>query len=419
MLPIGIAVVVGLFLVQRFGTHRVGKFFGPAMLLWFLVLAATGLPEIARHPGVLRALSPSYIVSFVADHPYLAFISLSAVVLAITGAEALYADMGHFGRKPIRRAWFLLAFPCLTLNYLGQGALVLHDKAAITSPFFLLGPHWARIPLVVLATLATVIASQAVISGAYSVSRQAMRLGFLPHLTIRQTSTRESGQIYVPAVNWLLFGGVLILMVTFRSSNRLAAAYGLADVGVFVTTTSLFLVVAAMIWKWPRWRVLAFGVVFGSDRAGLPVGQPHQDPGRRLAAAEHRDRPRRRDDDLAGRATHRHRPAQRAGRPAAGLRRRVARARPAPRARHGGVPASDQGDDATRPARQRRVQPRAARARGGHVGTSAERAARAGRGTARRRRVASTATTASCTSRSGSASRTSRTSRAPFGARPG
>ncbi|MFN2562154.1 MAG: potassium transporter Kup [Jatrophihabitans sp.] len=264
VLPIGIAVVVILFLVQRFGTHRVGKFFGPTMLLWFVVLAATGLPEIASHPGILRALSPSYIVSFVADHPYLAFISLSAVVLAITGAEALYADMGHFGRKPIRRAWFLLAFPCLTLNYLGQGALVLHDKAATSSPFFLLGPHWARIPLVILATLATVIASQAVISGAYSVSRQAMRLGLLPHLTIRQTSTRESGQIYVPAVNWLLFGGVLVLMLSFQSSSKLAAAYGLADVGVFVTTTSLFLVVSAMIWKWPRWRVIAFGAGFGS-----------------------------------------------------------------------------------------------------------------------------------------------------------
>jgi KUP system potassium uptake protein len=264
VLPLGIAILAVLFLVQRFGTHRVGKFFGPIMVLWFVVLAATGLPEIVRYPGILRALSPSYIVSFVAAHPYLAFISLSAVVLAITGAEALYADMGHFGRKPIRRAWFFVAFPCLTLNYLGQGALVLHDKAAISSPFFLLGPSWARIPLVILATLATVIASQAVISGAYSVSRQAMRLGFLPHLTIRQTSTRESGQIYIPAVNWLLFGGVLILMVTFRSSNRLAAAYGLADVGVFVTTTALFLIVAATIWKWPSWKVIAIGLLFGS-----------------------------------------------------------------------------------------------------------------------------------------------------------
>jgi KUP system potassium uptake protein len=264
VLPLGVAILAALFLVQRFGTHRVGRFFGPIMVLWFLVLAATGLPEIVRHPGILRALSPTYIVSFVSAHPYLAFISLSAVVLAITGAEALYADMGHFGRKPIRRAWFFLAFPCLTLNYLGQGALVLHDKTAITSPFFLLGPSWARIPLVVLATMATVIASQAVISGAYSVSRQAMRLGFLPHLTIRQTSTRESGQIYIPAVNWLLFGSVLILMLTFRSSNRLAAAYGLADVGTFVTTTALFLIVAATIWKWPRWKLITIGFIFGS-----------------------------------------------------------------------------------------------------------------------------------------------------------
>jgi KUP system potassium uptake protein len=264
VLPLGVAILAALFLVQRFGTHRVGRFFGPIMVLWFLVLAATGLPEIVRHPGILRALSPTYIVSFVSAHPYLAFISLSAVVLAITGAEALYADMGHFGRKPIRRAWFFMAFPCLTLNYLGQGALVLHDKTAITSPFFLLGPSWARIPLVVLATMATVIASQAVISGAYSVSRQAMRLGFLPHLTIRQTSTRESGQIYIPAVNWLLFGSVLILMLTFRSSNRLAAAYGLADVGTFVTTTALFLIVAATIWKWPRWKLITIGFIFGS-----------------------------------------------------------------------------------------------------------------------------------------------------------
>jgi KUP system potassium uptake protein len=234
------------------------------MVLWFLVLAVTGLPEIVREPGILKALSPTYIVSFVADHPYLAFISLSAIVLAITGAEALYADMGHFGRAPIRLAWFFAAFPCLTLNYLGQGALVLHDNKAISSPFFLLGPSWARIPLVVLATLATVIASQAVISGAYSVSRQAMRLGFLPNLTIRQTSTRESGQIYIPAVNWVLFGSVLVLMLAFRSSSRLAAAYGLADIGTFVTTTVLFLIVATTVWNWPRWKVATLGAIFGT-----------------------------------------------------------------------------------------------------------------------------------------------------------
>jgi KUP system potassium uptake protein len=233
------------------------------MVLWLLVLALLGVPEIVRQPAILRALSPTYIFSFVADHPYIAFIAMGAVVLSITGAEALYADLGHFGRAPIRRAWFLVAFPCLMLNYLGQGALVLRDHKAVGNPFFHLAPHWAQIPMVVLATLATVIASQAVISGAYSVSRQAVRLGYLPNLTIRHTSTRESGQIYVPAINWLLFGGVLILMLTFRSSNRLATAYGLAVTGTFSITTVLFLIVAARVWKWPRWKLIATGLVFG------------------------------------------------------------------------------------------------------------------------------------------------------------
>jgi KUP system potassium uptake protein len=264
VLPLGIAVLAILFVVQRFGTHLVGRFFGPVMVVWFLTLAVLGVPHIVAHPDILKALSPTYIGSFVADHPYLTFVALSAVVLSITGAEALYADMGHFGRRPIRLAWFIFAFPCLTLNYLGQGSLVLYDKSAVSSPFFLMGPHWARIPLVILATFATVIASQAVISGAYSVSRQAMRLGLLPNLTIRQTSTRESGQIYVPAVNWLLFGSVLVLMLAFRSSNRLAAAYGLADTGTFLTTTTLFLVVAATAWHWRKWQILLFALVFGS-----------------------------------------------------------------------------------------------------------------------------------------------------------
>jgi KUP system potassium uptake protein len=264
VLPVGVAILTALFLVQRFGTHRVGRLFGPVMVIWFAILAITGLPEITRHPGILRALSPTYIGSFVADHPYLAFIALGAVVLSITGAEALYADMGHFGRSPIRRAWFFVAFPCLTLNYLGQGALVLHDRAAVGNPFFLLAPHWARIPLVVLATMATVIASQAVISGAYSVSRQAVRLGYLPNMTIRHTSQHEGGQIYVPAVNWLLFGGVLLLMLTFRSSSRLATAYGLAVTGTFLITTTLFLIVAATVWQWSRRKLVLAGAVFGT-----------------------------------------------------------------------------------------------------------------------------------------------------------
>jgi KUP system potassium uptake protein len=263
VLPIGIAILTVLFVVQRWGTHAVGRFFGPVMVVWFLVIAVVAIPEIAKHPGILKALSPTYIVSFVTNHPYLAFVALGAVVLAITGAEALYADMGHFGRAPISRAWFALVFPCLTLNYLGQGALILSDQKTAKNPFFLLAPHWARIPLVVLATIATVIASQAVISGAYSVSRQAMRLGFLPNLTVKHTSTRESGQIYVPAVNWLMFGSVLVLMVVFQSSNKLASAYGLAVTGTFVIGTALLVIVARTVWHWAVWKLVLMAVGFG------------------------------------------------------------------------------------------------------------------------------------------------------------
>jgi len=263
VLPISIAIVAGLFLVQRFGTHAVGRFFGPIMALWFVILAVAGLPEIARGPKILRALSPTYIATFTFDHPYLTFVALGAVVLSITGAEALYADMGHFGRPPIRRAWFFLVFPCLTLNYLGQGALILRTPKSVGNPFFLLLPHWARIPMVILATMATVIASQAVISGAFSVSRQANRLGFLPNLTVRHTSKQESGQIYVPAVNWLLFVSVLILILAFRSSERLATLYGFAVTGTFLIDTTLFLIVATAVWRWPRWRLIAIGAVFG------------------------------------------------------------------------------------------------------------------------------------------------------------
>ncbi|WP_375490406.1 potassium transporter Kup [uncultured Jatrophihabitans sp.] len=264
VLPIALVILALLFMVQRFGTHAVGRFFGPIMVLWFLVLAVTGLPHIVAHPAIIRALSPTYIVSFVADHPLLAFVALGAVVLSITGAEALYADMGHFGRKPIRRAWFFVVFPCLVLNYLGQGALVLNDKKSISNPFFLLAPSWARIPMVVLATMATVIASQAVISGAYSVSRQAVRLGFLPNLTVRHTSKEESGQIYVPAVNWLVFGSVLALVLAFRSSTKLASLYGFAVTGTFLIDTTLFLIVATIVWHWAKWKLVVIGVLFGT-----------------------------------------------------------------------------------------------------------------------------------------------------------
>jgi KUP system potassium uptake protein len=263
VLPIGAVILALLFVAQRAGTERVGRLFGPVMAVWFVVLAVLGLPHVIQHPDVLLGLSPTYIVLFFADHPFTAFIAMGAVVLSITGAEALYADMGHFGRRPIRRAWFFVVFPALIVNYLGQGALILHDPTAVSNPFYLLAPGWARIPLIVLATAATVIASQAVISGAFSVSQQAVRLGYLPRLTVKHTSEHESGQIYVPTVNWLLFGGVLILIATFRSSSSLATAYGLAVTGTLLLSTALLLVHAATTWRWATWQLVALGIVFG------------------------------------------------------------------------------------------------------------------------------------------------------------
>jgi KUP system potassium uptake protein len=263
VLPCGVAILTVLFVVQRWGTHRVGRVFGPVMVLWFVTIAVLGMPQIVAHPDVLRGLSPTYVVSFIGDHPYTAFIAMGAIVLVITGAEALYADMGHFGKLPIRIAWFAVAFPALILNYLGQAALILNDPAAVANPFYLLAPGWARLPLVVLATCATVIASQAVISGAFSMSWQAVRLGYLPQLTVRHTSSRESGQIYVPVVNWLLFAGVLVLIAVFGSSQRLATAYGLAVTGTLLLTTSLFLTYAATAWHWARWKLALVAVVLG------------------------------------------------------------------------------------------------------------------------------------------------------------
>nr|WP_238338278.1 potassium transporter Kup [Pedococcus badiiscoriae] len=260
VVPIGAAIIAVLFGVQRFGTHLVGRFFGPVMVLWFAVLAALGGAQVMRDPAILRGLSPHYAVLFVVEHPTIAFVAMGAVVLAITGAEALYADMGHFGSGPIRRAWFLVVFPALTLNYLGQGALILKDPTTSANPFFRMVPHALVVPLVILATLATVIASQAVISGAYSVSRQAERLGFLPRLTVRHTSKHERGQIYIAAVNWSLFVGVILLLVLFRSSERLATAYGLAVTGTFLITTTLFLIFAESAWGWSRGRLAMIGV---------------------------------------------------------------------------------------------------------------------------------------------------------------
>jgi KUP system potassium uptake protein len=258
VLPITVAVLTALFAIQRYGTKLVGDLFGPVMAVWFGVLALIGIVEIAQHPGIIRALSPTYGAQFFLDHGHVAFIALGSVVLAVTGAEALYADMGHFGRGPIRRAWFLLVFPALTLNYLAQGSLILRSPAAVKNPFFLLVPTWAQIPMVLLATVATVIASQAVISGAFSVTHQAVQLGFLPRLTVRHTSRREIGQIYVPAINAILFVVVIAIVIGFGSSGGLASAYGVAVTGTFVLNTVLFLAVARLLWHRSR-RLIALG----------------------------------------------------------------------------------------------------------------------------------------------------------------
>jgi KUP system potassium uptake protein len=262
VVPITLVILTVLFAIQRFGTGAVGRLFGPIMGAWFAILAVAGLRQVAEHPGILRSISPTYGISFLFEHGSVAFIALGSVVLTITGAEALYADMGHFGRSPIRRAWFAFVFPALTLNYMGQGALILATPRAIDNPFFLLFPHWARIPMVVVATAATVIASQAVISGAFSVTRQAVQLGFLPRLTIRHTSREEVGQVYAPAVNWGIFVAVVALVVGFGSSAALASAYGIAVTGTLAIDTLLFFVVVRLLWHKPLWLVLAGGALF-------------------------------------------------------------------------------------------------------------------------------------------------------------
>jgi len=259
VIPITVAIIVVLFLVQRLGTGAVGRMFGPVMGVWFTVLAVLGVRGIVAHPVILEALSPSYAIGYLSGHFGTAFFALTAVVLAVTGAEALYADMGHFGREPVRRAWLLVVFPACILNYLGQGALILGHPATSSNPFFLLAPGWARLPMVFLATVATVIASQAVISGAFSVAHQAGRLGYLPRLRIQYTSEQVRGQIYVPWINWLLLAAVLTLVLAFRTSAALAYAYGTAVTGTITITTLLFFYYARHQWRWPLPVVLAGG----------------------------------------------------------------------------------------------------------------------------------------------------------------
>ncbi|WP_033280833.1 potassium transporter Kup [Streptomyces sp. NRRL F-525] len=255
VVPITAVIIVLLFLVQRRGTAAVGRVFGPIMILWFVAIGACGVVGIADHPAILRALWPSYALGFLFGHFGTAFFALAAVVLAVTGAEALYADMGHFGRRAITRAWMFLVFPACILSYLGQGALILDDPDNISSPFFLLVPHWGRWPMVLLATAATVIASQAVITGAYSVASQAAQLGYLPRLRIAHTSESTIGQIYVPWINWLLMVSVLTLVFAFRSSAALAFAFGMAVTGTITITTLLFFYVARAKWGTPMWLI--------------------------------------------------------------------------------------------------------------------------------------------------------------------
>ena len=263
VVPVAAVILTLLFAAQRFGTGRVGALFGPVMLVWFAALATAGVAGIVAHPGVLKGLSPTYAIGFVVAHPGIAFIAMGAIVLVITGAEALYADMGHFGRSPILRGWFFVVFPALTLNYLGQASLIISRPRAVSSPFFLLFPDWARLPMVLLATAATVIASQAVITGAFSLSRQAVQLGLLPPVTVRQTSKHEGGQIYLPGVNACLFVGVLVVMLTFGSAERLATAYGVSVTGALVIDTLLMLLVARVLWHWRPWQLALAAVAFG------------------------------------------------------------------------------------------------------------------------------------------------------------
>ena len=268
VVPVTLVILFALFVVQKRGTTGIGKFFGPITLVWFAVLGLLGLAQIITNPIILKALSPHYAVLFMWFNPGTTFIILGAVVLCVTGAEALYADLGHFGKKPIRLAWFSVVMPSLTLNYFGQGALLLKTPEAVKNPFYLMAPDWALLPLLVLATMAAVIASQALITGAFSVTKQVIQLGYLPRLNIQHTSVRDTGQIYIPLVNWGLFATIVLAVVLFRSSSNLAAAYGIAVTTDMLITTVLTFFVIRYRWKYPLWLcVAATGVFFVVDFA--------------------------------------------------------------------------------------------------------------------------------------------------------
>ncbi|MCF4535660.1 potassium transporter Kup, partial [Acinetobacter baumannii] len=262
IMPIAIAIIVTLFLVQKHGTAFVGKFFGPITLVWFLSLGILGIHSVIQTPVVLGMFSPHWAIQFIYHHPIMTFFVMGAVVLTVTGGEALYADMGHFGPVPIRLAWFFVVLPCLVLNYAGQGALLLRDPAAIENPFYLLVPQWALYPMIIMATMATVIASQAVISGVFSLTRQAIQLGYLPRLSIKHTSESEEGQIYVPFLNWLLLIAIIILILIFKTSSNLASAYGLAVTLTMLCDTILVAVFIYSAWKWSLPKVLLLIIPF-------------------------------------------------------------------------------------------------------------------------------------------------------------
>ncbi|HEX7953344.1 MAG TPA: potassium transporter Kup [Burkholderiales bacterium] len=262
VIPVTILVLIGLFLFQQKGTEMVGALFGPITMIWFAALAILGIINIVKYPDVLAAFSPGYAVNFFVENSGGGFLVLGAVVLAITGTEALYADMGHFGKKPIRLAWFFYVLPALLLNYFGQGALILHDKDAIQNPFYHMAPEWTLYPMVILATMATVIASQAVISGTYSLTRQAIQLGYCPRLEVTHTSESEIGQIYMPWINWVLLAAVIGLVLGFQSSSNLAGAYGIAVTGTMAIDTVLAFVLMRRLWRWPLWIALPLLLVF-------------------------------------------------------------------------------------------------------------------------------------------------------------
>jgi KUP system potassium uptake protein len=262
IVPITLVILSTLFFAQRLGTDRVGKAFGPIMLLWFFVIALLGVFEIAKSPWILAAVNPVHAVRFMSSHGSLGFLVLGSVVLVITGGEALYADMGHFGRRPIRLAWVLLVFPALLLNYFGQGALLVRDPSAVANPFFLLAPKAVLLPLLVLATAAAIIASQALISGAFSLTRQGIQLGFIPRMEIRHTSKTEEGQIYIPEVNWFIAVGCLMIVIGFKNTTALGAAYGIAVTGTMFITTILFYVVARLRFRWEAWKAISLTAVF-------------------------------------------------------------------------------------------------------------------------------------------------------------